>query len=128
MQPAKHTCRHLLLIILSLGFLLAMTAPNKSRARNRVHLASVPATAVMQEPPLPEQAMTRMTAYFEARRNSRYMEQNCVSTTYPGWETLPLKECTYSVKGAHDPVQKTAKVIMLNAEPEQLARWVVDLY
>jgi hypothetical protein len=126
MQKSKHTCRYILLVILSFGLLLAMTAPSKSRAGNRANLASVPATTIMQDPPLPEPAMTRMTAYFEARRNSRYMEQNCAATTYPGWESLPLKECTYSVKGAHDPVKKTAKVIMLNAEPEQLARWVVS--
>jgi hypothetical protein len=81
---------------------------------------------VTQEPQLPAQAITRMTAFFEARRGSRYMEKNCVAATYPGWETLPLKECTYSVKGANDPVKKTAKVIMLNAEPDQLARWVVS--
>lgn len=81
---------------------------------------------VTQEPVLPAEAMTRMTNFFEARRSSRFMEQNCVAATHPGWETLPLKECTYSVKGANDPVKKTARVIMLNAEPDQLARWVVS--
>jgi len=85
-----------------------------------------PAATVSQEPALPSHAMTRMTAYFEAHRSSRYMEHNCDEASYPGWETLPLKECTYSVKGANDPVKKTAKVIMLNAEPDQLARWVVS--
>src|SRR5919206_1248131 len=87
-----------------------------------VFTASPGSIAAMQEPELPAEPMTHMTAYFESQRSSRYMEQNCVATTYPGWEELPLKECTYSVKGAHDPVKKTAKVIMLNAEPDQLAR------
>lgn len=99
------------------GVLLVLTAPMGSRAGKH---------APVHEPELPAEAMTRMTAYFEANRSSRYMEQNCVATTYPGWEELPLKECTYSVKGANDPVKKTAKVIMLNAEPDQLARWVVS--
>ena len=79
-----------------------------------------------QEPPLPAQPLQRVKNFFEARRSSRYMEENCQPTTYPGWEGLPLQECTYGVKGNHDPVRKTAKVIMLNAEPEQLARWIVS--
>jgi hypothetical protein len=79
-----------------------------------------------QEPALPEQALQRVRTYFEARMSSRYMEQNCHSTTYPGWDGLPLQECTYGVKGSNDPVKKTAKVIMLNATPDQLARWVVS--
>lgn len=120
------TCRYVSLITLSLGCLLmAIAATAGSRAGNLPNTVKGPATAVTQDPPLPEQAMTRMTTYFEQRRGSRYMEQNCVPTTYPGWESLPLRECTYGVKGANDPVRKTAKVIMLNAEPDQLARWVV---
>jgi len=103
-----------------------MTAAFGAVAGNQPDCAGALATTVAQEPPLPAEAMTRMTAYFEARRSSRYMEQNCVTAAYPGWETLPLKECTYSVKGANDPVKKTAKVIMLNGEPDQLARWVVS--
>ena len=54
------------------------------------------------------------------------MEENCEPTTYPGWEGLPLQQCTYSVKGSADPAKKTAKVIMLNGSPDQLARWVVS--
>lgn len=127
MRIPNLTRRCVSLITLSLGsLLLAMTATSGSVASIQPNLVGVRVSAVAQEPPLPEEAMTRMKAYFEARRSSRYMEQNCVATTYPGWETLPLKECTYSVKGAHDPVKKTAKVIMLNGEPDQLARWVVS--
>jgi endoglucanase len=127
MPVPKLTCRYISLVTLSfVGLLLVMTASFGSMASNQPHCAVGLATAVTQELPLPAEAMTRMTAYFEARRSSRYMEQNCVTVTYPGWETLPLKECTYSVKGANDPVKKTAKVIMLNAEPDQLARWVIS--
>lgn len=83
------------------------------------------ATTRAQEPALPPVALERVKAFFEERKSSRYMEQNCHATTYPGWEGLPLQECTYGVKGRLDPTRKTAKVIMLNASPEQLARWVV---
>ena len=121
------TYRYISLLTLSLGcLLLVLTAPLGPVAANQPIIAAGSVTALMQDPPLPEQAMTRMTAYFEARRSSRYMEENCVAATYPGWETLPLRECTYSRKGPNDPVKKTAKVIMLNAEPDQLARWVVS--
>ena len=103
-----------------------MNAPFKSAADNKPVSTRELAAAVTQQPELPSQPVTRMTAYFEARRGSRYMEENCAPATYPGWETLPLKECTYGVKRANDPLKKSAKVIMLNAEPDQLARWVVS--
>lgn len=120
-------CRHISLITLFLvGSLLAMRPPVESAAGKQTTPAPDLAAAVIQEPQLPAHAVTRMTNYFEARRGSRYMEVNCVPATYEGWDTLPLKECTYSVKGNNDPVKKTAKVIMLNAEPDQLARWVVS--
>jgi endoglucanase len=79
-----------------------------------------------QHTPLPADALQRVKSFFEARLGSRYMEQNCVATTYPGWEGLPLQMCTYSVKGHKDVARKTAKVILLDASPEQLARWVVS--
>lgn len=127
MSTSKLTPRFFCLITLLLsGFFPAITAGSAAVADNPPNRAEGGVTVVAQDPPLPEEAMTRTTAYFEARRSSRYMEQNCVAATYPGWETLPLKECTYSVKGPNDPVKKTVKVIMLNAEPEQLARWVVS--
>lgn len=83
----------------------------------------MPVTA--QEPALPPQALERVKNFFEARKSARYMEQDCHSTTYPGWEGLPLQECTYKAKGNHESAWKTAKVIMLNASPDQLARWIV---
>jgi hypothetical protein len=79
-----------------------------------------------QERPLPPLALQRVKSFFEARMESRYMEQNCQPTTYPGWEGLPLQQCTYSVKGPRDTMTKTTKVILLDASPEQLARWVVS--
>ena len=121
------TCRYIFLFTLLFGGrLIAMNSPFDSAARNQRTSIRGGAAALTQEPQLPAQAINRMTTYFEARRGSRYMEQNCAPATYPGWETLPLKACSYSVKGRNDPVKKTAKVIMLNAEPDQLARWVVS--
>lgn len=113
-----------LITLLVAGLFIVMNV--QSAADNQPVSTRDLAIAVPPEPELPTQPVKRMTAYFEARRGSRYMEENCVPATYPGWETLPLKECTYSVKGAHDPQKKSAKVIMLNAEPDQLARWVVS--
>jgi hypothetical protein len=43
-----------------------------------------------------------------------------------GWEGYPLVKCRYSVKDSVDGRIKTAEVIMLNAEPKKLARWVVS--
>ncbi|HEX8138674.1 MAG TPA: hypothetical protein VF544_13995 [Pyrinomonadaceae bacterium] len=79
-----------------------------------------------QAGPLPPEALQRVKSFFEARMGSRYMEQNCQSVSYAGWEGFPLQQCRYSVKGAHDSARKTAKVILLDASPEQLARWVVS--
>ena len=65
-----------------------------------------------------------MKVYFEANLKARYMEQDCEVTTYPGWNDFPLKQCNYSVTDGNG-TKKSAKVIMLNPSPEQLARWVV---
>ena len=83
-------------------------------------------TSVAAQQSLPADAVQRVTNFFAARMSSRYMEQNCVSTTYAGWEGLPLQLCTYSVKGHNDATRKTVKVILLDPSPEQLARWVVN--
>ena len=116
-----------LLALLLAGILLMINAPFNSAARNVPISTKHSATAVTEDSQLPPDAVARMTTYFENHRNSRYMEKNCVPTTYDQWDhTLPLQECTYTVKGKHDPAEKTAKVIMLNAEPDQLARWVVS--
>ena len=69
-------------------------------------------------------ALERVKKYFAANLRSRYMEQDCEPTTYPGWEGLPLIKCRYQLKDK-DETQKSATVILLNPSPEQLARWVV---
>lgn len=122
------TSRYVSLFALLLaGILLTIDAPFKSAARNVPISTKHSAAAVTEDSQLPPDAVARMTTYFENRRNSRYMEKNCVPTTYDQWDhTLPLQECKYTVKGKHDPAEKTAKVILLNAEPDQLARWVVS--
>jgi 3D (Asp-Asp-Asp) domain-containing protein len=84
------------------------------------------AICVKAQSPLPNDALQRVKTFFTDKLSARYMEKNCVETTYRNWENLPLKECTYSVKGHGEPTPKKAKVIMLNAAPEQLARWVVS--
>jgi hypothetical protein len=126
MTTTNLTCRYIsLLTLLIAGLLTVMNAPVETAAGNQPTSTISSTAAVIDEPELPAPAVTRMTTYFENRRSGRYMEQNCVPTTYPGWEDLPLKLCTYSVKDSNSPVKKTAKVIMLNAEPDQLARWIV---
>jgi len=66
------------------------------------------------------EALERVRKYFENSMGSRYMEKNCEDATYPNWEGFPLIKCRYTVSDG-----KWATVIMLNAEPAQLARWVV---
>jgi hypothetical protein len=73
---------------------------------------------------LPQDAIDRVEQYFTTKLNSRYMERNSESTTYPGWEGYPLIKCKYTIKDK-DGTIKPAEVIMLNASPHQLARWVV---
>lgn len=75
---------------------------------------------------LPPDAIARVRAYFEDHLDARYMEKNCEPATYPGWDTrFPLIQCGYSVKGKKDNSTKTARVIMLNPSPDQLAHWAV---
>ena len=58
--------------------------------------------------------------------HSRYMEGKCEETTYPGWEGFPLKQCTYTVHDKATGADKQATVIMLNAPPDKMARWIVQ--
>jgi len=59
----------------------------------------------------------------------RYMEADingqCADTSFPKWENLPLKRCTYRQPDNNAPSGKTATVIMLNPEKELLAKWLV---
>lgn len=75
---------------------------------------------------LPAAEVTRITAWFEARRSARYMEGSCQPTTYPGWTGVPLKLCRYRVSDAFSGGTRQADVILADAEPSQLARWVVQ--
>lgn len=80
-------------------------------------------TAAIVAADLPQE-LSRLTAYFQKYMDARYMEQNCVATTYDNWSTaLPLRLCNYTV---HDEAMKTtrwAQVVLLDAAPAQLARW-----
>jgi hypothetical protein len=54
------------------------------------------------------------------------MEHNCAPTTYRGWEKFPTQLCKYSVKDKKGGTTKTAQVILLDAPPDKLARWVLS--
>jgi Bacterial Ig domain len=75
---------------------------------------------------LPATEVERVTAWFEARRNARYMEGDCTATTWPGWTGVPLKLCRYRVSDVYSGGTRTGEVILADAEPAQLARWVVQ--
>ncbi|HET7230551.1 MAG TPA: hypothetical protein VFJ16_11150 [Longimicrobium sp.] len=88
--------------------------------------ASVPRILAAQPgTPLPEADVRREERLFENTRDARYMEQNCVDTTFAGWDGFPVKRCTYSVR-ERGGGSKTATVVLLDATPRQLARWVVQ--
>ncbi|MFC2123614.1 hypothetical protein ACFLU5_02285 [Bacteroidota bacterium] len=55
---------------------------------------------------------------------TRYMEKNCKSCEYPGWEGFDTKRCTYSVID-DDGTNKTADVVLLNPNNEKLAKWLI---
>ncbi len=54
---------------------------------------------------------------------ARYMEQVCSPTEFPAWERLPLTLCEYSRTNS-DRTTRSAKVILLDPSPEQLAQWI----
>jgi len=74
---------------------------------------------------LPEPDVRREEQAFENARGARYMEQNCADTTYAGWAGFPVRRCTYTVRESGRRT-KTATVVLLDATPRQLARWVVQ--
>ena len=75
---------------------------------------------------LPAAEVAHVTAWFEARRSSRYLEGNCQPTTYPSWAGVPLQLCRYRVSDPYSGGTRQADVIVADAEPSQLARWVVQ--
>lgn len=56
---------------------------------------------------------------------SRYMAKNCEPVLWPGWEGLPTEKCRYPVTDRASSTTKYAEVVMLNASPEKVARWIV---
>jgi hypothetical protein len=58
-------------------------------------------------------------------KSSRYMEVNPQKAIVPGWEGFPTIKCSYTVKDKATGTNKTASVIMLNPDAQQLARWIV---
>lgn len=102
----------------------AEAAPDSAAAVDRavVDRASAERPAAVD---LPREALERVAAFFAARATARYMEQDCGSTTYPGWDGYPLLRCRYEVTDS-DERRKSAEVIMLNPSPETLAVWIVD--
>lgn len=48
-----------------------------------------------------------------------YVEQSCVSASYPGWPH-PAQRCTYSSGGI------TTSVTVANPSPDRVGRWIVD--
>ncbi len=85
-----------------------------------VRVRNAPSTA------LPAAEVARVTAWFEARRTARYLEGSCQPTTYPGWAGVPLRLCHYRVSDSFSGGTRQADVIVADAEPSQLARWVVQ--
>lgn len=51
----------------------------------------------------------------------RYMEQNCATTTLPGWEGFPVGLCRYGASGG-----ATAQVALLDPTDQQLHRWIAS--
>ena len=51
------------------------------------------------------------------------MEEQCKGTTHPDWGGFPLRDCHYVVaKGT--PNERKGRVILLNPDDLQLARWI----
>lgn len=65
-----------------------------------------------------------MRARFEGARGARYMEKVCASAAYSGWAGLPTVRCRYAERN-RDGTLAVAEVVLLDASPAQLARWVV---
>ncbi|CAN5411551.1 hypothetical protein BH09SUM1_BH09SUM1_12300 [soil metagenome] len=64
--------------------------------------------------------------YGERLTRSRYMEQGTPKdVTMPGWEGFPLKRYSYTLTDKTSGVIKHADVVLLDAPPEKVARWIV---
>ncbi len=89
------------------------------------------ATTGPSESKLPEKyepAVTALVKEFGDRMvRSRYMEsKTAADVKVPGWEGFPTKRYTYQIKDKKDGLVKSADVILLDAPPERVARWIVS--
>lgn len=75
--------------------------------------------------PLPAADVQRVEKYFAGHMSSRYMEQNCQKSAYPGWEGFPTQLCKYTVKDKNGRT-KSAQVLLLDASANKLATWIVS--
>ena len=118
MYAAHYNSPEVLLALLSLG--AEVSAQNEEGvsalelSRDNMRLSATPALALLE-----------VSDFFTHRLSSRYLEDQCTPTEYLGWEGFPTVACTYEVTD-DDGTHKSARVIMLNASPFQLARWVVS--
>ena len=94
--------------------------------RSAVHELDVRVRNAPGSSTLPAAEVARVTAWFEARRSGRYLEGSCQPTTYPDWAGVPLQLCRYRVSDSYSGGTRQADVILADAEPSQLARWVVQ--
>lgn len=94
------------LAALCICVVLAASARPAARAQDAAHVASD--AAVIEKTIIGDDL-------------GRYMEHACAPGTYPGWEGFPLVRCTYTGNGGVKLV-----VVMLNAAPAKLARWVAS--
>jgi len=89
------------------------------------------ATTAPSESKLPEKyepAVAALVKEFGDRMvRSRYMEsKTAMDVKVPGWEGFPTKRYTYQIKDKKDGLVKSADVILLDAPPERVARWIVS--
>lgn len=88
-------------------------APDTTNAASESPDASTPAAPVDAGPPLdvPDSLIKAL-----GTDNGTYVEENCQSTTYPGWP-FAARRCTY---------QTNLEVVIANPTPERVARWIVE--
>src|SRR3569833_1229849 len=97
----------------------------RARATNPLLLLLLlPATAVAADQ---DQAARDLAREFAPTLHKvRYMESGeGRPVTIPGWEGLPTRRYTYSVKDK-DGTAKSADVVLLDPSADQVARWIVQ--
>ena len=111
---------------LAIAFVSSATAPASRSSSNADVVRTARLHSITKAPSLPKQDVDREEQQFAAASGARYMETGtCADTTYEGWTGFPLKLCTYKVRDRLAG-EKRATVVLLDAAPRQLARWVVD--